>query len=204
MDEDEEDEDKIASVSIKSDEYSLTGENSKKLLRKYRSDIEQDTYFSELPNGNKKQKKELTEDDILKKNDQIMKRKLHAKKMLEEEKRQTIEKILNEDGRKLRERQRKINEEAAKKEQQAEENFKISLTKIKLKHNQDGKIFLRFPQGLLLPKVLLQKNYPNVPVPQKCGVMNCQNIKKYKDPKTKTNYCSVDCYKILQNSLHVN
>jgi hypothetical protein len=133
-----------------------------------------------------------------------MKRKLHAKKMLEEEKRQTIEKILNEDGRKLRERQKKLNEEATKKEQQAEENFKISLTKIKLKHNKDGKIFLRFPQGLLLPKVLLQKNLPNVPAPQKCGVMNCSNLKKYRDPKTKVNYCSVDCYKLLKNSMHVN
>lgn len=193
-------------MSIKSDEYSLTGENSKKLLRKYRSDIDQDTYFSELPNGNKKQKKELTEDDILKKNDQIMKRKLHAKKMLEEEKRQTIEKILNEDGRKLRERQKKLNEEAAKKEQQAEENFKISLTKVKLKHNRDGKIFLRFPQGLTLPKVLLQKSCPNSNslAPKICGVMNCPNIKKYKDPKTKINYCSVECYKILQNTLHVS
>lgn len=45
--------------------------------------------------GYKKPKKELTEDDINKKNEQIQKRKNHAKRQLEEEKRQTIEKILN-------------------------------------------------------------------------------------------------------------
>lgn len=43
----------------------------------------------------KKVKKELTEDDIIKKNDQVLKRKMHAIRQLEEEKKQTIEKILN-------------------------------------------------------------------------------------------------------------
>ncbi len=37
----------------------------------------------------------MTEDEINKKNEQIQKRKNHAKRQLEEEKRQTIEKILN-------------------------------------------------------------------------------------------------------------
>jgi hypothetical protein len=45
--------------------------------------------------SNKKVRKELTEDEISKKNEQMQKRKMHAKRMLEEEKRQTIEKILN-------------------------------------------------------------------------------------------------------------
>jgi len=101
-----------------------------------------------------------------------MKRKLHAKKMLEEEKRMTIEKILNEDGRKLKERQKKLNEEAVKKEQLEEEKFKASLTKIKQKYNKDGSIYLRFPQGLLLPRVLTQKSTYQ-PKLQKCEILNC-------------------------------
>ena len=64
----------------------------------------------------------------------MLKRKLQAKKMLEEEKKQTIEKILNEDGRKLRERQKKLNEETIKKEQIQEENYKLSLTKVNLRN----------------------------------------------------------------------
>jgi hypothetical protein len=155
---------------------------------------------------NKKPKRELTEDEIIKKNDLILKRKLHAKKMLEEEKRQTIEKILNEDGRKLKERQRKLNEDAIKKEQQVHENYQLSLTKIKLKFQRDGKVFLRFPQGLMLPKVLMQKSNNNEKYPEKqvCGVLDCQNLKKYKDPVTKIKYCSINCYRILKNSVHVD
>lgn len=132
-----------------------------------------------------------------------MKRKLHAKKMLEEEKRMTIEKILNEDGRKLKERQKKLNEEAVKKEQLEEEKFKASLTKIKQKYNKDGSIYLRFPQGLLLPRVLTQKSTYQ-PKLQKCEILNCQNNKKYRDPVTGKNYCSILCYNILKNTMHVS
>ena len=207
MEEDfDEKEDLISSVKS-SEEFSSTGD--KKHLRKYRdSYLEEENPFldnyNKYLNNNKKPKKELTEDEILKRNDQILKRKLHAEKMLEEEKRQTIEKILNEDGRKLRERQKKLNEEVAKKEQQAQENFKLSLTRIKCKHSRDGKIYLRFPQGLLLPKILMQKPLTVCKAPIKCGVMNCKNFKKYKDPVTKIDYCSIDCYKILKNTMHIN
>jgi hypothetical protein len=160
-------------------------------------------YF-DLTGSNKRPKRELTEDEILKKNDQIMKRKLHAKKMLEEEKRMTIEKILNEDGRKLKERQKKLNEEASKKEHLEEEKYKASLTKIKQKYNSDGSIYLRFPQGLLLPRVLTQKSSGCQPKIQKCEIPNCQNIKKYRDPVTAKNYCSIQCYNILKNMMHLS
>jgi hypothetical protein len=49
----------------------------------------------QIPGSKAPLKKELTEDEIIKKNEQMLKRKMHAKRMLEEEKRQTIEKILN-------------------------------------------------------------------------------------------------------------
>ena len=65
--------------------------------------------------GHKKIKKELTEEEIAKKTEQARLRKLHAKKLIEDEKREAVERILNEDGRKLRERQKKQNEEMKKK-----------------------------------------------------------------------------------------
>jgi len=155
--------------------------------------------------GNKRIRKELTEDEINKKNEQIQKRKNHAKRQLEEEKRLTIEKILNEDGRKLRERQRKINEENLKKELENEEKYKLSLTKIKTKILKNGKIYVRFPQGLIIPKHLKQKaleeNKAEMLIfnsQRKCEINNCSNIKKYKDPKSQKFYCSVECYKKLK------
>lgn len=70
-----------------------------------------------------------------------------------------------------------------------------------MKFQKDGKMYIRFPQGLLLPKYLKQKviedskNNENL----LCQVNNCANTKKYKDPKSKLFYCSVDCYKQIKN-----
>ena len=66
-----------------------------------------------------KLRKELTEEEIAKKTEQARLRKLHAKKLIEEEKREAVERILNEDGRKLRERQKKQNEELKKNEEKS-------------------------------------------------------------------------------------
>ena len=76
------------------DYISVSDENnsSRKHLRKY-GNTEELLYM--LP-SHKKQKRELTEEEIAKKTEQTRLRKLHAKKLLEEEKRVTIERILNE------------------------------------------------------------------------------------------------------------
>lgn len=98
MDEDEDLEDKYARGPDSNHFSDDFDSSSKKVLRKNKNDFENlsSTPVSSIGIGSdKKPKRELTVDEILKKNDQIMKRKLHAKKMLEEEKRQTIEKILN-------------------------------------------------------------------------------------------------------------
>jgi len=177
--------------------------NSRKKNRTEVEDIEK--YMINPLLGNKKIRKELTEDEINKKNELIQKRKNHAKRQLEEEKRLVIEKILNEDGRKLRERQRKINDENIKKELENEEKYKASLTKIKTKILRNGEIYVRFPQGLLIPRHLKQKPFDENKAEniinkskQNCQVDNCMNIKKYRDPKTQIFYCSVDCYKKLK------
>ncbi len=106
----------------------------------------------------------------------------------------------------MRERQRKFNEENLKKEQELEEKYKISLTKIKTKYLHDGKIYVRFPQGLLLPKYLKQKPTDQSKIEalndiKKCQVNNCQNLKKYKDPKSQLFYCSIDCFKELRKHI---
>ena len=66
---------------------------NQKHLRRSKTNTELESFFIE--GNSKKQKKELTEEEINKKHEQMMKRKTHTQRLLEEEKRQTIEKILN-------------------------------------------------------------------------------------------------------------
>lgn len=102
----------------------------------------------------------------------------------------------------MRERQRKFNEDNIKKELDLEEKYKTSLTKIKMKFQKDGKIYVRFPQGLLLPKYLKQKSTEELKRPENqfCQVNSCTNPKKYKDPKSQLHYCSVECFKNIKNN----
>jgi len=74
-----------------------------------------------------------------------------------------------------------------------------------MKFQKDGKIYVRFPQGLLLPKYIKQKplehsKIENLNAEVLCQVQNCKNPKKYKDPKSKLFYCSVECYKNLNSN----
>ena len=173
------------------------------MLRKYGAISAKDNEIYGLGGtGNKKIKKELTEEEIAKKTEQARLRKLHAKKLIEEEKREAVERILNEDGRKLRERQKKHNEEMKKKSKMEEEKMKKNLTKIITKYSKDGKIYVRFPQGFLLPSVFNQQKKICKPI-AKCHVEGCQNLRKYTDPKTGFPYCSVQCFKILRNQIKV-
>ena len=197
MEEDIDDEDRLDSIN-NSENGSSSSYSKKKMLRRYGNTDSQEEKLLYLLSNNKKPKKELTEEEIAKKTEQMRIRKLHAKKMLEEEKREAVERILNEDGKKLRERQKKLNEDLLKKTQAREEKYKFSLTKIKHKYLRDGKVYVRFPQGLLLPSVLLQKKRQLKEIPE-CDV--CHNPKKYTDPHTKKNYCSVACYRILKRNI---
>ena len=177
--------------------------NNQRLLRKYGAISQKDhEYYGLGSSGNKKIKKELTEEEIAKKTEQARLRKLHAKKLIEEEKREAVERILNEDGRKLRERQKKHNEEMKKKTKLEEEKMKKNLTKIITKYSKDGKIYVRFPQGFLLPSVFNQQKKVLKPI-SKCHVEGCQNLRKYTDPKTGFPYCSVKCFKILRSEIPV-
>lgn len=193
--------------SYNSDKNKLLGDSSEsssktktnqRLLRKYGNISDKDSEYYGLNKGHKKIKKELTEEEIAKKTEQARLRKLHAKKLIEDEKREAVERILNEDGRKLRERQKKQNEEMKKKTKMEEEKLKKNLTKIITKYSKDGKIYVRFPQGFLLPSVFNQTKKIIKPI-EKCHVDGCNNDKKYTDPKTGFPYCSVKCFKILRS-----
>ena len=211
--EDEEEDNSIDNINIKnndsynSDKNKLLGDSSEsssktktnqRLLRKYGNISDKDSEYYGLNKGHKKIKKELTEEEIAKKTEQARLRKLHAKKLIEDEKREAVERILNEDGRKLRERQKKQNEEMKKKTKMEEEKLKKNLTKIITKYSKDGKIYVRFPQGFLLPSVFNQTKKNIKPI-EKCHVSGCNNDKKYTDPKTGFPYCSVKCFKILRS-----
>ena len=208
-----EESDSIDNINIKnndsynSDKNKLLGDSSEsssktktnqRLLRKYGNISDKDSEYYGLNKGHKKIKKELTEEEIAKKTEQARLRKLHAKKLIEDEKREAVERILNEDGRKLRERQKKQNEEMKKKTKMEEEKLKKNLTKIITKYSKDGKIYVRFPQGFLLPSVFNQTKKNIKPI-EKCHVSGCNNDKKYTDPKTGFPYCSVKCFKILRS-----
>ena len=181
-----------------SSESSSKTKTNQRLLRKYGSISDKDSEYYGLNKGHKKIKRELTEEEIAKKTEQARLRKLHAKKLIEDEKREAVERILNEDGRKLRERQKKQNEEMKKKTKMEEEKLKKNLTKIITKYSKDGKIYVRFPQGFLLPSVFNQTKKIIKPI-EKCHVDGCNNDKKYTDPKTGYPYCSVKCFKILRS-----
>ena len=73
-----------------------------------------------------------------------------------------------------------------------------NLTKIITKYTKDGKIYVRFPQGFLLPSVFNQTKKPIKQI-EKCYVEGCNNPRKYKDPKTGFPYCSANCFKIIRN-----
>ena len=186
-----------------SSESSSKTKTNQRLLRKYGSISDKDSEYYGLSKGHKKVKKELTEEEIAKKTEQARLRKLHAKKLIEDEKREAVERILNEDGRKLRERQKKQNEEIKKKTKMEEEKLKKNLTKIITKYSKDGKIYVRFPQGFLLPSVFNQTKKTIKPL-EKCHVNGCNNDKKYTDPKTGFPYCSVNCFKILRSQFQTH
>ena len=103
----------------------------------------------------------------------------------------------------MKEKQKKHNEEMKKKTKLEEEKIKINLTKIITKYSKDGKIYVRFPQGFLLPSVFNQQKKVIKEV-SKCHVEGCPNLRKYTDPKTGFPYCSVKCFKILRNQIQPN
>lgn len=160
-----------------------------------------DPLESNRPNKQKKAK-ELTEEDIIRKNDLNIQRKAQLKQKQEDEKKMAIQRILNDEGKKLRERQKKLHETRIKKEKEAEDKFKASLNKIKLKYKKDGKMYVRFPNAYIYSQFFDNSNE----IKEKANIQNyqcqnndCKGKRKYKDPQSNLFYCSVSCFKAIRS-----
>jgi len=75
-------------------------------------------------------------------------------------------------------------------------NSKRQVPKIVYIHKKEGPS-LTFPAGMDIPIIAKKPVVP--PVPIKCSIKNCENVKKYNCSKTGKPLCSLICYK--QNSL---
>ncbi len=157
------------------------------------------------------------EEDQKRKQEKAEQRRELTRKHAEEIKWQAVHKILNEKGRKEREKEKKAKKE--KEDQKAKEaaedaKRKAALTNIHVKYYKDGSVTLSFPQGFLLPAVLSQPKANGVAViaaattvattangsrkimtGKKCA--NCGNQGKYCDPKSGKISCSLACYKLV-------
>lgn len=170
-----------------------------------RRNIESTLNLSYDPLDKRKRKKvlqDMTEEEVNRKNDILLQRKAQLKMQQEEEKRMAIEKILNDEGKKLKDKQKRQNELKIKKERDNEEKQKQLLTKLRIKYSRDNRVYVRFPSGLLIPKILNQPAKPQIEeeniLHKQCQVQNCLNKKRYRDPATKTYFCSVDCFRKLK------
>lgn len=162
--------------------------------------------LSEIDGLNKdSDSKDIAADDLQKKQEKIEKRKELMKLQMEEIKWQAVDRILNEKGRKEREREKKLKkeiEENIAKQAAIEEKKKLALTNIRIKYLKDGQITLSFPRGFLLPRVLEQEKLINGDVSKKSiiSVNNCKKcgkLSKYCNSKSKNYSCSLECYKEL-------
>ncbi len=158
------------------------------------------------------------EEDMKRKQEKIDKRKELMQKHMEEVKWQAVDKILNEKGRKEREKEKKAKkqqEDAKAKEAADEAKKRSALTDIHIRYCRDGSITLSFPQGFLLPAVLTQEDGTNGSMSVQSAqsishikngacvrlgtsiCMKCGKPSKYCNPKNKKLSCSLQCYKEL-------
>lgn len=139
-----------------------------------------------------------------KKQEKIDQRKEVLRKHLEDVKWQAVDKILNEKGRKERDKEKKKKqdiEDAKIKAAAVEERKRQALTNIHIKYSNNGQVLLSFPHGFFLPKVLDQKNgTSNHSTKTNIGktvCMNCGKPSKYCNPKSKKYSCSIECFKLV-------
>ena len=147
------------------------------------------------------------EEDQKRKQEKIEQRRELMRRHIEEVKWQAVHKILNEKGKKEREKEKKAKkdiEDQKVKEAALEAKKKAALTNIHIKYYKDGSVTLSFPQGFLLPQVLSQEKATGFHE-NKMGkktltgktCMNCGNEAKYCNPKTGRISCSLTCYKVI-------
>ena len=144
--------------------------------------------------------KELTNSEIMHRNEIALKRKHDLKRQIEEQKYLTIEKISNEAGKKLKDMMKKNDDFTERKALLRSENKRKAVNRIQLKMTKE-RTTVRFPQGMLLPSIINQKRveYPKVGT---CEVQQCKKGRKYRDTVTKIGFCSLECFRKLRNLSH--
>jgi len=130
--------------------------NAKKLTKRQRSQLKKHTGPVEvgpeiigdmmeepllsLPDKKPRKRKNLflTEEQQIKKLENMNKRKIHTQRLIEEQKKQTIDKILNEAGRKQKQRREKEEKSAREKENRKFRKLPEGEVAIKLVSTKDG------------------------------------------------------------------
>lgn len=148
--------------------------------------VEGETQLIELPTLAKR-RDEDSEEAQLRRKQRAKKRKQQMQKQIEENKAQTIDKLLNKQAAKL------------KKEAKARHK-KRQGAHIKYLNGRDF-ISMSLSKGIEFPMNAQAPREP--PLAKKCAVEGCENNKKYSCSKTKLPVCGLSCYqRIQQLNLH--
>lgn len=147
-------------------------------------EIEGENELLELPTESRR-KDENSEEAVKRRKQRAKKRKQQMEKQIEENKVQTIERLLNKQvkSRKEVEKQKRIQ--------------KADVPRVTYLNNKNG-VSISFPVNMDVPfqKQVLQR----VPQEVTCAVQGCTNLKRYSCSKTKLPLCSLECYKKIQQS----
>lgn len=132
----------------------------------------------QLPSGYRQV--ELTEEQMLKRQQRAKKRRQQAHEKREKDKKQTLDRLLKK-------------QDSKNKNMRTRGSKKSNAPKVHYVNNHHG-ITISIPSGMQFP-FTAEKAIP--PKPKTiCSVKNCSNLKKYSCSKTGVPLCSLQCYKI--------
>ena len=130
--------------------------------------------------------KELTEEMRAKKAELALQRRIHNQQQLEKNKAETIKKLLSRQT------------PAKKKEERNTSRYNPDLSYISYVSNHNG-ITLTYPESAKvdLRASAITESYSPRDKPE-CAVSLCSATSKYRDPRTRLPYCSLQCYKVIK------
>ncbi|RZC89051.1 hypothetical protein C5167_030744 [Papaver somniferum] len=161
------------------------------------------TSLIEFPNGlppapPRKNKEKLSEvEQQLKKAEAAQRRRLQVEKAARESEAEAVRKILGQDSsRKKREdKLKKRRDEIA--QEKADNAITLPPNTIRWTSNPSGTT-VTFSQEIGLPSLFSSKPISYPPPREKCAGPSCTNAYRYRDSKTKLPFCSLECYRAVQ------
>ncbi|KAM4074114.1 hypothetical protein ACB094_10G069000 [Castanea mollissima] len=164
------------------------------------------TSVIEFPNGlppapSRKPKEKPSElEQQLKKAEAAQRRRMQVDKAARESEAEAIRKILGqESSRKKREDKFKKRQEELAQERAANAMMLPSNT-VRLVMGPTGTV-LKFSEDMGLPSIFDSKPHSYPPPREKCASTSCTNPYKYRDSKSKVPFCSLQCYKAIQQTM---